>query len=80
MTEKLILLDAPACAACTKVQEYPKRPEQLFNKIDVRQKFVVQNDMVCKPDQHAALQDWVINVTNVGFDHTRIDRLLSSNT
>lgn len=76
MSKKVIVFSTPGCGWCRKLKDYLKQNRIVFKEIDVSKDFRAAQDMVRKTGQQGVPQIWINNQPIVGFDKTRIDRLL----
>ncbi|MDD2228191.1 MAG: glutaredoxin domain-containing protein [Candidatus Cloacimonetes bacterium] len=76
MKANIVVFTTPTCSWCRKVKEYLKQQGQNFKEIDVSKDAAAQGDMIRKSGQQGVPQLWINNVTVVGFDRVKIDRLL----
>lgn len=75
--KKVIVFSTPTCSWCRKIKSYLKENQVKFTNIDVSKDTKAARDMVKKTGQQGVPQMWVNNVPIVGFDKSKIDRLLN---
>jgi len=61
---------------CRKVKDYLKEKKVKFREVDVARDKKAARDMVRKSGQQGVPQIWINNYPIVGFDKTKIDRML----
>lgn len=76
INKKVIVFSTPGCGWCRKLKDYLKYNKIVFKEIDVSNDPKAAQDMVRKTGQQGVPQIWINNQPIVGFDKTRIDRLL----
>ncbi|HPR17855.1 MAG TPA: glutaredoxin domain-containing protein [Candidatus Cloacimonadota bacterium] len=74
--KKVIVFSTPTCSWCRKLKSYLKDKNVRFTDIDVSRDFKAAQDMMRKTGQQGVPQMWIDNVPVVGFDQSKIDRLL----
>lgn len=77
MTNKqVIIFSTSTCTWCRKVKDYLKEKKVKFKEVDVARDQKAARDMVRKSGQQGVPQIWINNYPIVGFDKTKIDRML----
>ncbi|MCD4829908.1 MAG: NrdH-redoxin [Candidatus Cloacimonetes bacterium] len=76
MEKRVVVFSTPTCAWCTKLKSYLRQHNIRFKDIDVSRNQSAARDMVNKTGQQGVPQMWVNNQPVVGFDKTKINRLL----
>ncbi len=78
MTYNIIVFGTPTCSWCKKVKEYLRSKGLTYKDIDVSKDSAALQDMIKKTGQQGVPQIWINNHPVVGFDRTKIDRLLET--
>jgi len=74
--KKVIVFSTPTCSWCRKLKSYLKENNIRFKDVDISKNVSAARDMFRKTGQQGVPQMWVNNAPVVGFDKTKIDRLL----
>ena len=74
--KKVIVFTTPTCSWCRKLKSYLKENKIRFRDVDISKDMKAAQDMFRKSRQQGVPQMWVNNVPVVGFDKTKIDKLL----
>ena len=78
MTNKqVIIFTTSTCSWCRKVKNYLKEKKVKFREVDVARDEKAARDMVRKSGQQGVPQIWINNYPIVGFDKSKIDRMLT---
>ena len=75
--KKVIIFTTSTCSWCRKVKNYLKEKKVKFREVDVARDEKVARDMVRKSGQQGVPQIWINNYPIVGFDKSKIDRMLT---
>ncbi|NQV17975.1 MAG: glutathione S-transferase N-terminal domain-containing protein [Armatimonadetes bacterium] len=70
------MFSTSTCLWCRKVKDYLKEKKVKFREVDVARDKKAARDMVRKSGQQGVPQIWINNYPIVGFDKTKIDRML----
>ncbi|MEA1972382.1 MAG: glutaredoxin domain-containing protein [Candidatus Cloacimonadota bacterium] len=76
MNKKVIVFSTPTCAWCRKLKSYLKQNRIRFKDIDVSRDQRAAKDMMRKTGQQGVPQTWINGRPIVGFDKTKIDKML----
>lgn len=76
MRTKIIVFGTPTCSWCKKVKTYLSNQGFKYKYIDVSKDDQALRDMQRKTGQMGVPQLWINNNAVVGFDKSKIDRLL----
>jgi glutaredoxin 3 len=76
MTRNVIVFSTPTCSWCRKLKTYLKENQIRFKDIDVSRDQRAASDMIRKTRQQGVPQMWIDNRPVVGFDKSKIDRML----
>ncbi len=76
MDKKVIVFSTPTCPWCVKLKDYLKKNEIRYTDLDVSKNQSAARDMMHKTGQQGVPQMWVNGQPVVGFDKSKIDRLL----
>ncbi len=74
--KKVIVFSTPTCSWCVKVKSYLKAKGVVFKDIDVSKDRRAAQDMINKTGQMGVPVILVNNQPVVGFDKSKLDRLL----
>ena len=74
--KQVIIFSTSTCTWCRKVKDYLKEKKVKFKEVDVARDQKAARDMVRKSGQQGVPQIWINNYPIVGFDKTKIDRML----
>ena len=74
--KKVIVFSTPTCGWCRKLKSYLKENKVSFTDVDVSKDVKAARDMMRKTGQQGVPQMWINNQPIVGFDKSKIDRLL----
>lgn len=74
--KKVVLFSTPSCSWCRVAKDYLKQKEISFKNIDVSRDINAARDMVRRTGQMGVPVLLINNRTVVGFDKSKIDRLL----
>ena len=74
--KKVIVFSTPTCSWCRKLKSYLRENKVKFTEVDVSRNHSAARGMVRKTGQQGVPQMWINNRPVVGFDKTKIDRLL----
>ncbi len=77
MNKNVVVFSTPTCSWCRKLKTYLIQNRIRFKDIDVSRDMKAAGDMVRKTGQQGVPQMWINNYPVVGFDKTKIDRLLN---
>ena len=77
MAKTVIVFSTPTWSWCIKLKSYLKENQVRFKDIDVSRDQRAASDMVRKTGQQGVPQMWIDNRPVVGFDKTKIDRMLN---
>ncbi|MBN2460180.1 MAG: NrdH-redoxin [Candidatus Cloacimonetes bacterium] len=77
MSKSVIVFSTSTCGWCRKLKSYLIENNIKFREIDVSRDQQAARDMVNKTGQQGVPQMWINNQAVVGFDKTKIDRLLN---
>lgn len=75
--KKVIIFTTSTCSWCRKVKNYLKEKKVKFREVDVARDEKAARDMVRKSGQQGVPQIWINNYPIVGFDKSKIDRMLT---
>jgi len=75
--KKVIIFTTSTCSWCRKVKNYLKEKKVKFREVDVARDEKAARDMVKKSGQQGVPQIWINNYPIVGFDKSKIDRMLT---
>ena len=75
-TKKVIVFTTPTCSHCNSAKRYLREKGIKFKEIDVSRNQKAAQDMVRKTGQQGVPQLWINNRPVVGFDRSKINRLL----
>ena len=76
--KKVIVFSTPSCSWCRKLKGYLKKNKIRFTDVDVSRDQKAARDMMRKTGQRGVPQMWIDNRPVVGFDKTKIDRMLGT--
>lgn len=71
------MFSTPTCVHCTNVKRYLKEKGVRFKDVDVSRDTKAATDMVRKTGQQGVPQLWINNRPIVGFDRSKINKLLN---
>lgn len=74
--KKVVLFTTPTCSHCTSAKRYLRENGIRFKEIDVSRDQKAAQDMLRKTGQQGVPQLWIDNKPVVGFDRSKINRLL----
>jgi len=74
--KKVVMFTTPTCSHCTTAKRYLREKGIKFKEIDVSRNQKAAQDMVRKTGQQGVPQMWIDNKPVVGFDRSKINRLL----
>jgi len=74
--KKVIMFTTPTCSHCKTAKRYLRENGISFKEIDVSRNQKAAQDMLRKTGQQGVPQLWINNRPVVGFDRSKIDRLL----
>jgi glutaredoxin 3 len=74
--KNVVVFSTPSCPWCTKVKQYLQQKQISFKELDVSVNVKAAQDMIRKTGQMGVPQIWVDNQAVVGFDKSKLDRLL----
>ena len=74
--KSVVVFSTPTCSWCRKLKSYLKENNIRFKDIDVSRNQGAIRDMIRKSGQQGVPQMWVNNRPIVGFDKSKIDRIL----
>ncbi|HCW77124.1 MAG TPA: NrdH-redoxin [Candidatus Marinimicrobia bacterium] len=74
---KIIMFTTPTCSHCKTAKRFLVERKLKFKEIDVSRDQKAAQDMVRKTGQQGVPQLWINNRSVVGFDQTKIERLLN---
>ena len=75
-TKKVIVFTTPTCSHCNSAKRYLREKGIKFKEVDVSRNQKAAQDMVRKTGQQGVPQLWINNRPVVGFDRSKINRLL----
>lgn len=76
MRFNIVVFSTPTCSWCKKVKDYLRSKGFNYKDIDVSRDDAGLRDMIRKTGQQSVPQLWINNQPAVGFDRSKIDRLL----
>ena len=76
MIFNIVVFSTPTCSWCKKVKDYLRSKGFNYKDIDVSRDDAGLRDMIRKTGQQSVPQLWINNQPVVGFDRSKIDRLL----
>lgn len=76
MRFNIVVFSTPTCSWCKKVKDYLRSKGFNYKDIDVSRDDAGLRDMIRKTGQQSVPQLWINNQPVVGFDRSKIDRLL----
>ena len=76
MKHNVVVFGTETCSWCKKVKDYLRSNGIAYKYIDVSRDETGLKDMVRKTGQQSVPQMWINNHPVVGFDRSKIDRLL----
>ncbi|MEF3694715.1 MAG: glutaredoxin domain-containing protein [Candidatus Cloacimonadota bacterium] len=76
MNHKIIVFSTPTCSWCKKLKDYLRQNGFTYRDVDVSKDDTGLRDMIRKTGQQGVPQLWIDNQPVVGFDRSKIDRLL----
>ncbi|MCD4795657.1 MAG: NrdH-redoxin [Candidatus Cloacimonetes bacterium] len=74
--KSVVIFSTPTCSWCRKLKSYLKEKKVRFKDIDVSRNQGAARDMIRKSGKQGVPQMWINNRPIVGFDKTKIDRML----
>jgi len=74
--KQVIIFTTSTCSWCRKVKDYLKDKKVKFREVDVARDEKAARDMIRKSGQQGVPQIWINNYPIIGFDKTKIDRML----
>ncbi len=74
--KNVIVFSTPTCGWCRKLKSYLNTHGVRFKDIDVSRNADAARDMMKKSGQQGVPQTWIDNKPVVGFDKSKIDRML----
>lgn len=73
---KVIMFTTPTCSHCTTAKRYLREKGVKFKEVDVSRNQKAAQDMLRKTGQQGVPQMWIDNKPVVGFNRTKINRML----